>query len=342
MLKKKRVFDLVFSYNDREILNARYEYMKSFVDYFVIIKFDKQNYNFSEKVVEIDWFQNYQEFNDKDLKKVIEYLNQKFSFELEDIFLLSKSFEVPNLETISECFKELSYLPIYLEQVNLMWNSENYSKTNYIGTKIFNYSNFLSLKNIFDFIKTNVEIINSNDKVCDSGWNFSTFCDLETFIRNNRFWSNFKVEDFEIIDSYGTGYDFNNSKLLKSLNLNVPDVFEQLGHTPSERQSLTMVISDDVNELNYGDYKVLITDSNETYDDIIIHKLTYPLTVLYGDKNYINFKSDYKKNEILKIFQTLKLIDNDEIHIKIKSERTSSDFIFKFSEIKNGTPSLMF
>jgi hypothetical protein len=36
------------------------------------------------------------------------------------------------------------------------------------------------------------------------------------------------------------------------------------------------------------------------------------------------------------------VIDEDEIHIKINSERSGSEFICKFSEINNGTPSLMF
>ena len=115
-----------------------------------------------------------------------------------------------------------------------------------------------------------------------------------------------------------------------------------MGNTPKLRDSLTLVISDNVNNLSYGDYKVLLTDTDEIYEDIICYKIDYPNKVLYGDKNYMDFKYDYKKNEILKVSQILKLIDDDEIHIKIKSELFSSDFICKFSEIKNGTPSLMF
>jgi hypothetical protein len=342
MLKKKRVFDLVFSYNDEKIVRARYEYMKNFIDYSIIIKFDDVDYGLGEKVLEINWFKNFQEFTDYDFNKIINYLNQNFSFNLEDVFIFSKSYEVPNIDTISECISNLNYLPICFEQINLMWNTQNYSKVNSIGTHIFAYSHYLSLKSVFNFVRNNTKQINLNDKICKSGWNFSTFCDLQTFIKNNSFWGNLELKDFEIIDSYNTEYDFKNLKLLKSSNLNVPYVFEHLGHEPTLRKNLTLVISDDINNLYYGDYKVLITETNEAYDDIISYKLNYPSSVLYGDKSYIDFKYDYKKNEVLKIFRILKLIDNDEIHIKIKSERTSSDFICKFSEIKNGTPSLMF
>lgn len=223
-----------------------------------------------------------------------------------------------------------------------MWNHKTLSKFDSVGTQIFNYSQFLTTKKLFEFLMSTSKYIRNNNTLCNSGWNLSTFFDLQTFISNTKFWDNLGVNEFEIIDSYYTDYDFRNSKNLEFKNSDVPNVFKQLGHIPEQRQNLTLTITDNLENLTYGDYKVLLTDKDEIYEDIICYKIDYPNKVLYGDKNYIDFKYDYKKNEILKVFQNLKLIDDDEIHIKIKSELVSSDFICKFSEIKNGTPSLMF
>ena len=342
MINKKRVFDLVFSFNDSKILQCRYEYLKNYIDYFVFIKFDNSQTLSSDKIIEFSFQDEFYKFNQTEFDNIFEFLNKKFDFNVEDVFLISKSFEVPNLENITNCISKLNYHPISLEQKSLMWDHNHFSKFNSIGTQIFNYSLYLSIKNIYDFLKTSSKFVIYDSPLCESGWNFSTFFDLDNFIKNTKFWNNLGVEEFEIIDSYYTGYDFRNLKVLENPYFDVPDDFITLGHRPNLREKLLVVISDNKSELTYGDYKVLLTDTDEIYEDIICYKIDYPNKVLYGDNNYIEFKYDYKKNEILKVFQSLKLIDDDEIHIKIKSERTSSDFICKFSEIKNGTPSLMF
>lgn len=342
MIKKKRVFDFVFSFNDSKILESRYEYLKNFVDYFVFIKFDTSLTLKNDRIIEFDFQDEFYKFNQTEFDEIFEFLNKKFEFDVEDVFLISKSFEVPNLQNIKDCISKLNSSPIILEQKSLMWNENQFSRFNSIGTQIFNYSWYLSIKNIYEFLKTSSKFVKYNSPLCESGWNFSTFFDLDNFIRNTKFWNNLGVEEFEIIDSYHTGYDFRNFEVLNNKDFEIPENFKKLGHSPKSREKLLIVISDNIDELTYGDYKVLITEENATFNDIITHKLIYPSSILYGDKNYFEFKLDFKKNEILKIFQTLKLIDNDEIHIKIKSKPTSSDFICKFSEIKNGTPSLMF
>ena len=339
---KKRIFDLVFSYNDTKMLEKRYEYLKDFVDHMIVIKFDDCESLQNDKITQIRFVSDFYEFDGMDFKEIIINLNKKFDFDLTDVFFLSKTFEIPDIKSVSDCISQLSYNPIVLEQTSLMWDYNNHSKYQSIGTQIFNYSQYLSIKNVYEYLKLLTRSINFGDPVCQCGWNFSTFCDLETFIKNTNYWNNLGLTEFEIVDSYHTGYDFRNSILIENLNLNVPEIFKIFSDSPKLRDGLTLVISDDLKNLTYGDYRVFLTENEESYDDIICYKIVYPKKVLYGNKNYIDFKYDYKKNEVLKIFQTLKLIDNDEIHIKIKSERTSSDFICKFSEIKNGTPSLMF
>lgn len=339
---KKRIFDLVFSYNDTKMLEKRYEYLKDFVDHMIVIKFDDCESLQNDKITQIRFVSDFYEFDGMDFKEIIINLNKKFDFDLTDVFLLSKTFEIPDIKSVSNCISQLSYNPIVLEQTSLMWDYNHHSKYQSIGTQIFNYSQYLSIKNVYEYLKLLTRSINFGDPICQCGWNFSTFCDLETFIKNTNYWNNLGLTEFEIVDSYHTGYDFRNSILIENLNLNVPEIFKIFSDSPKLRDGLTLVISDDLKNLTYGDYRVFLTENEKSYDDIICYKIVYPKKVLYGDKNYMDFKYDYKKNEILKIFQTLKLIDNDEIHIKIKSERTSSDFICKFSEIKNGTPSLMF
>ena len=339
---KKRIFDLVFSYNDTKMLEKRYEYLKDFVDHMIVIKFDDCESLQNDKITQIRFVSDFYDFDGMDFKEIIINLNKKFDFDLTDVFLLSKTFEIPDIKSVSNCISQLSYNPIVLEQTSLMWDYNHHSKYQSIGTQIFNYSQYLSIKNVYEYLKLLTRSINFGDPICQCGWNFSTFCDLETFIKNTNYWNNLGLTEFEIVDSYHTGYDFRNSILIENLNLNVPEIFKIFSDSPKLRDGLTLVISDDLKNLTYGDYRVFLTENEESYDDIICYKIVYPKKVLYGDKNYMDFKYDYKKNEVLKIFQTLKLIDNDEIHIKIKSERTSSDFICKFSEIKNGTPSLMF
>ncbi|NCU72388.1 MAG: hypothetical protein EBY66_05175, partial [Candidatus Fonsibacter lacus] len=143
-----------------------------------------------------------------------------------------------------------------------------------------------------------------------------------------------------------SGYDFvyPTHRVENNYELDLPNIFKTLQQENIGRNPIKVFITNDFDMVNntQDDIKIFVTDSNIQTTDFIVHNPKTPTRVLYGNKNYDDFKLDYKLNELLFLLKNLNLIDEDEIHIKIKSERTSSDFICKFSEIKNGTPSLMF
>ena len=66
-----------------------------------------------------------------------------------------------------------------------------------------------------------------------------------------------------------------------------------------------------------------------------IEIINYQSRVLYSDKNYEDFQSDFKKNEILRI---LKKLPTENIkHIEIK--KTTETVVFNMEEIINSVPS---
>jgi len=85
-MKKKRIFDLVFSLNDSKILECRYEYLKNYVDYFVFIKFDDCETISSDKITQINFQKQFKNFDQDDFEKLIQNLNEIFYFDFEDIF----------------------------------------------------------------------------------------------------------------------------------------------------------------------------------------------------------------------------------------------------------------
>ena len=88
---KKRIFDLVFSYNDTKMLEKRYEYLKDFVDHMIVIKFDDCESLQNDKITQIRFVSDFYEFDGMDFKEIIINLNKKFGFDLTDVFLLAKT-----------------------------------------------------------------------------------------------------------------------------------------------------------------------------------------------------------------------------------------------------------
>lgn len=342
MINKKRIFDIVLSYNDSEILNARYEYLKDTVDYFIFIKFDKCDFIENENITAIYFDDYYYNFNEPDFRKIIDFLNENFDFNPDDIFLFSKSFEIPKKDDLETCISELSIFPVFLDQVSFMWDTNFYSKISSIGGFIFRYSHFLTIKKLYEFMSSTSRNPTFTKTIIKCGWNLSTFCSLNDFIKNSLFWNNLGASNYEIIDSYSTNYDFRGNKNFKNESIEIPKVFESLTHSPVLRENLKIIISDDIDNFNDENYKILISDDQKEIGDFITYNIKYPSNILYGEKPYHQFKEDFKKNETLRILSTFKLLDLDEIIIKIKSKQGCSDFKCFYQELLKGVPSEMF
>jgi hypothetical protein len=123
--------------------------------------------------------------------------------------------------------------------------------------------------------------------------------------------------------------------------LDLPNIFRTLQQENIDRIPIKVFITNDFDMVNntQDDIKIFVTDSNIQATDFIVHNPKTPTRVLYGDKNYDDFKLDYKFNELLFLLKNLNLIDEDEIHIKIKSESYDSDFTKIYGEFRKSIPS---
>lgn len=344
-MKKNKVVDLVLFYNESEILNKRIQYLSEIVDLTIIINYGNtviQNYG--ENVIEIKVESDFSLKDKTIFNNIIEVFGDKF-FKYSDNFIFSKVFEIPDITNITDELSKIDSFPNFIFHKKLMWNQNKKAIVDYPGVVLFKYSELQVNPKILDYFDRCKINLNNMTITGSSGWDIQTFQDDKKLHEGIEFYGNPSVS-LNLLKWYkesGYNFMFPSHRIENNYELDLPNSFKTLQQETTYRNPINIFITNDFDMVNdsQDDIKIFVTDSNIQTTDFIVHNPKTPTRVLYGDKNYKDFKLDYKLNELLFLLKNLNLIDEDEIHIKIKSESLDSDFKRNYGEFRKSIPSEM-
>lgn len=331
---KQKIFDVIFFYNEIKLLDKRIEYMGNHVTKFIILNFGPihlNTYQDNIQVYEIS-FRKTPFFRNNFLEYFF-YLFNFDDFKYDDFFIFSKVDEFPDLEALFSEINPKSFIPLVLNHTNYAWSHLLQSNETYFGSRIIQYTNFLQNTQLHHSLFNNNPLL-WNAQIINNGFRLFGFDSLENLEVSKKFWydelPNIQTSFLDLFDHHNSiNYD---EKIIRHTlveNTLVPIKFHSLSHKIKdlEKSILFFDLSISDNEIHYN--------FNRQQNIEIIN---YPSRVLYSDKNYEDFKSDFKKNEILRL---LKKMPTENIkHIEIK--KTTETVVFDIKEIINSVPSELF
>ena len=179
MVDNKRIIDAFIFCDEVDYLKSRLETLDEYVDYFVILEsnyftngkqkesfFEKNKKIFSKwenKIIRLEYDASKRK-NKKNIIKnqflLIKKIIYKLKLKYDDIFILSKVSEVPNLKEFDDVISSLVYEPVIL-----------LNKKNIRGSVVFQYTHLLQDEKVIDFYLKNKNKLNStNYEIIENGW----------------------------------------------------------------------------------------------------------------------------------------------------------------------------
>ena len=330
MIKKNKTFDSFVLRGELGLLEFRLSELDPFVDIFIIAELDsnKQNSHFIENKLMFDkWKKKIRHIfvtEESYLNKITaEFVNHDPDFD--DILLFSEINEVPDLRKKSEITKELKYGSILLQHQNFVWNIDHIDNNFIDGTFIIAFNSILVDKEILKKTYSKKHNLKSGGiQRIKNGWKFSNFKLEDNFKK--------QIEDklppveIDPITTYMLVEHNGDIELPVNTRL-LP--YTQIGRYISKKH-LFLVESDEPESLEmlenqYSTVTIInfSNNLNEILGDKITDKTTrnvlyLPETVLYTDEEH-KFQSQYKMNEVKRMFSTVFLQKQDTTTIIYKN-----------------------
>jgi hypothetical protein len=320
-MKNSKVYDIIFYFNERELLQKRISYLQSVVEKFIIINFGSET-DFPENTVVINNYKSKFSFFQKDfLNELIENENLKFIGRYDYLFF-SKTKEIPSSDFCEEIKKTQNLNVIYCIHTNYHWNTHMESPHIYVGSRVINVSTILQKKDLYKEFRLNNLFMNLRANSQKTGWVLNGQQEESQLINNINFWGPEKVKGLMI----EKGLEFFKEN---HLSLDIP-------------QKVTKLITSKVEVPKVLSNNKVIERRNtkEVFICLEDYHIDIPRKVLYGDYSYSDFVQIFKKNELLRILRNEMLFPDDKVNIKEKTELEYS--VFTYSEILEGIPSEMF
>lgn len=329
-----RIFDVIFFYNEVDLLNKRIEYLRPNVTKFVVLNFGPIFLNAESDDVVI--------YNTKFKKgpffrnNFFDYLFFLFDFDefiYNDVFVFSRVNEIPNLTELQSTLNTNFFEPIILSHQSFGWHPNLISDKSHFGSRIIKFTDYLQNKSISKLL-FNENPLMSHIDVVENGFYLYGFSDIYQTIDTEKFWleDNFPYYiDFPLLKSQHNMIDGTGKiKHLKKIEISsLPILFYDLSQFEftDELYDLEIDLTREGNEIGYT--------FNQRY---IIESIELPKTVLYSDKSYDLFLEDYKKNETLRILNQLPYTKIGTVSIK----KTTETVVFETSELMSSVPSELF
>jgi beta-1,4-mannosyl-glycoprotein beta-1,4-N-acetylglucosaminyltransferase len=270
------------------------------------------------------------------IKKLIPYKNYKLtsdeiiycqtydlykfliSFNLypEDIILFSDVDEIPDLHQFDTIIKNLNFEPIVLKQKNFVWTTEYYDPTPYMGTCCFQYTSLIDFPNkIFQKYSSKKNRLNNDGTICENGFHFSHFYNLEKTIQKLQLISNEENLREKITNSFQNlisiqDYGYENPQSLIEYDGELPKHHyllptQKIGRDYSKKYTVT---------LNYdkveSTFSLNVDGEEDDYFNILLPTSKY-YNVLIEDNTLDNFQKMYGVNEIKKIITSFYPLNQD-------------------------------
>jgi hypothetical protein len=283
-MKNSKVYDFIFYFNERDLLEKRISYLEGVVDKFIVINFGNETI-FPKDIVVLENYKTKFSFFQKDFLNEILH-NEKLPFiKSFDYLFFSQTKEIPDLSFYENIKTSQSMNVIYCSHENLHWNDKLKSPFIYLGTRVFNVTCILQTKNLYKEFKPSNLFYYVRSKVEKTGWVLNGFQVEPQLIDNINFWGPEKVKD--LVKEKGIQYFKENH-----LSLDIPQKSTIL--IPSEVE-LPKVLSnsEEIKRRGSKDFFICLED----------YEIETPKKVLYGDYSYSDFVEKFKKNELLRILR---------------------------------------
>lgn len=326
-----RVFDVIFFYNELDLLNRRIDYLTPYVTKFIVLDFGHTGL-YSHRDDTLVYKMNFRKgpfFRNN----FFEYLFFLFDFEeflFDDIFLFSKVNEIPNLSELENELSQNIFDPITLRHQTFGWHPNLKSNETHIGVRIIRYTNYLQNKLISKQLFNKNPLLHNSETIYN-GYHLFGFNELSQFIESQKFWleDDFPYHlDFNLLKSQHNIFDEEGQiKHVEETDFSsLPSLFHDLSffEMSDELYDLEIDLTVQENQIKY------IFNGRESFEPI-----NYPKKVLYSDKPYEQFLQDFRKNEILRILSNLPYTKIDNVLIK----KTTETVVFKISELMESVPS---
>jgi hypothetical protein len=322
MIKINKTFDSFMFKGELDLLEFRLTELDPFVDVFIISEFNsnKKNSIFIQNKTRFNkWRKKISHIfvtEESCLNKITaEFVNHSPDFD--DILLVSEINEVPDLRKKDEITKELKYGSILLQHQNFVWNIDHIDNLFIDGTFMIAFNSILVDKEILNKTYSKKYNLKSGGiQRIKNGWKFSNF-KLDDEFRQQ---IDDKLPPVEVdpITTYMLAEHNGDIELPVNTKL-LP--YNQIGRYLPKKH-LFLVESDEPESLemleNQYSSVTIITFSNNL-NEIIGEKITdkttnnvlyLPETLLYTDE-LLRFQSQYKMNEVKRMFSTVFLQPQD-------------------------------
>lgn len=302
-MKKGKIIQVVEFNKEIELLEYRLQNFDE-VDQFVIIGTVPKNVK-EQEYSNVD----YLELDNNDYYETLtKYLIQNCK-NFEDIIIISDETEFCDFSDFDFVHSEIIYNSIFIKHLNFWWGKNYFSEERKLNSFIFSFSQLLKDEKIIERTMK----IKGGDSFSDrtyflNGWTFNGFFENQD-------------DDFHKKNLLPRNKFPKRLKLFKE-NSPLPKNFEVLPDYNFDAVYKILVVCDEVSSFEdydkivriFFDYDIVESVTNE--NNIYEFRLCLPKKVLYGNKNFDDFLSDFKKNEITRIVDLVKVSNKDIVEIK--------------------------
>lgn len=337
MKVKPKFNEVIFFYNELDLLKRRLKFGENEVNHFFVVnlgpinlKLEEENVTIISKIVDVEDFFSYEKY-ESFIKTLI---SEKIS--IEDLIIFSKVFEIPDYKKIISNYSLCKDRPLVMKHHQLFWNHLYTSDSPYYGTKIITMGYFLRQPQIiFEMENLNYPIF-LNYEVIDGGYSIQGFDELDKYLESFIYWNKIKTDKSEVlsklIHTKNNLKEFwlkkHRKKIYKKKSIDLPKIFRFSKNTlnPSPKKVLIKNSNQFVNENDF-DFIVIPNEQTIEIQTQLNYKISFPVVEIYESKT--DFKKEFIQNELLFVLKNLELQDYDEIYVTKKTDDLPSVFTYK-------------
>lgn len=348
MRVQPKLHEIIFYYNESELLLKRLEHCSDKVTNVFIINLGNTIINYEDpKVLVVKGSQSVEDFfQTNNIESLIQIFVSK-KVRIEDILIFSKIDEIPDYEVIQNNHKELNKGPHILKQKQFFWNHHCISDTPHYGTKVLLFSQLLKKgRVVLDLQELHYPLF-LGENIMEGGFRLNGFGNYETFLESFIFWNNIKTNKEIITEKFEESKKFSKEfwlkkhpkKIYKTTQSELPKVFHESKNKFLPKVKNVLVnFGNKLSNLDSYDYVLQVSKSEI---ELLNHKkflIITPTKDWYSSNN--SFSDDFTKNEILFVLKSLELQDQDKIIVIKKTDESPSVYIYK--KFKSIIPSNVF
>ena len=348
MRVEPKLHEIIFYYNEPELLVKRLQYCSDKVSNVFIINLGDEFVNFEDsKIFVINNNKNIEDFFNSDKVENFVRLMIDNKVRIEDILIFSKTDEIPDYEIILKNHRELNKGPHLLKQNQFFWNHHYISDTPHYGTKVVLLSHILKRNRcVLDLDELHYPIF-LGENILVGGYRLNGFGNYENFLDSFIYWNNIKtnkkIVSEKLEESKKSLKEFwlkkHPKKIYKITRSKLPKIFhESKNKLDSKVKNVLVNFGDKL--MDFTSYEFVLQVSKNEIELVNYKKfpIKTPTQNWYPSNN--SFSNDFSKNEILFILKTLELQEQDKIIVIKKTDESPS--VYTYKKFKSLIPSKVF